>query len=133
MPIANDRADMRVSKLFNTHSTNIFDYTQVESVVLVNPVNCVGIMGAGLALHFKERYPNNFANYVSHCKKPGMRPGDILFFEEDEEEITIANLATKDHWRHKSHIEYIHTGLLNLHAYCEERANANVIMPNLGS
>jgi O-acetyl-ADP-ribose deacetylase (regulator of RNase III) len=69
-----------------------------DAEALVNPVNCVGIMGRGLALQFKKAFPRNFASYAAACKRNEVQPGRMLVFEAGE--LTnpryIINLPTKN-------------------------------------
>ena len=76
---------------------------------LVNAVNCEGVMGKGLALQFKTRFPENYKSYVKACKSGGLKIGKIHFFTENK--ITVVNLPTKDKWRQASKIEYIEEGM----------------------
>ena len=54
------------------------DIFESQAKVLVNPVNCVGIMGAGLALQFKRRYPEEFNTYKIVCQNKEIEPGDCI-------------------------------------------------------
>lgn len=80
---------------------------------LVNPVNCVGVMGAGLALKFKQKFPNNFSSYYHACKNDKLKPGMIHAFQE-KSDLCILNLATKAHYRENSKVKYILNGLDSL-------------------
>jgi len=73
--------------------------------VLVNPVNCVGVMGKGLALEFKARFPMVFAEYARLCSAGILRPGKVILVEN------VLLFPTKDHWRDPSKLEYISDGL----------------------
>lgn len=79
---------------------------------IVNPVNCMGISGKGLALQFKELFPNNFIAYNQYCKEGLLHPGEVFLFKEND--MYIANLATKYHWRYLSNYIWIEKGLCNL-------------------
>ena len=74
--------------------------------ILVNPVNCVGVMGAGLAKKFKLMFPENYIFYRKNYRS--LKPGKLLIYRGEK---TIINFPTKTHWREKSKIEYITTGL----------------------
>ncbi len=82
---------------------------------LVNPVNCDGIMGKGLALEFKNKYPEIFVPYIKECAKkenPLRVMSDNPFqICDTESEKFVINFATKMHWRDPSKIEYIRHGL----------------------
>lgn len=85
---------------------NLFN---ADAHVLVNPVNCVGVMGKGLALQFKKSFPQNFHNYKILCENNRVTPGRVDFTEENGK--IIINFPTKRHWRDKSNILDISAGL----------------------
>ena len=98
---------------------------------LVNTVNCVGIMGKGIALQFKKQHPENFKQYVQECKLERMRPGSV--FQAELESIPhIFNFATKDHWRAPSQIEWISKGLTTLGLLLTTQEIPTVAVPPLG-
>lgn len=102
---------------------------------LVNTVNCVGIMGRGIALQFKRAYPENFSSYEAACRRQDVVPGRMLVFETGQ--LTnpryIINFPTKRHWRGKSRIEDIESGLEALVAEIEGRGIRSVAIPPLGA
>jgi O-acetyl-ADP-ribose deacetylase (regulator of RNase III) len=77
---------------------------------LVNPVNCVGVMGKGVAQEFKKRYPVMFEDYAQRCAQKGLRLGEPYLFV-DPSGIQILNFPTKDHWRSPSRLSDIKLGL----------------------
>lgn len=79
---------------------------------LVNPVNCVGVMGAGLALEFKKKFPKNYKDYVCFCKHGEYKPGIVFFTTENN--IILYNVATKNHWKDRSQLEWVEKGIRNL-------------------
>lgn len=85
---------------------NIFDS---KCAVLVNPVNCVGVMGKGLALEFKKRYPAMFQAYKNVCYTRELLPGRPMFIHGSSKSIIL--FPTKYHWKEKSKIIYIRDGL----------------------
>ena len=87
-------------------SDNIFD-SKMETIV--NPVNCVGVMGKGLALEFKKRYPALFIAYKSACDRHLIKPGRVYISNQPDRKIML--FPTKDHWRNPSSYEYIEEGL----------------------
>lgn len=97
---------------------------------LVNPVNCVGVMGKGLALQFKKQYPDNFRFYAAACKSGNVRTGQVFVFEKDEK--YIINFPTKQHWRDPSRIEYIKSGLQDLAEAVRVMGIKSVALPMLG-
>jgi len=83
-------------------SGNIFNS---KTDALVNTVNCVGVMGKGIALEFRRRYPKMFKEYQRFCKRGELKPGQILPYRK--ETPWILNFAIKNHWRNPSKIEWI--------------------------
>ncbi len=81
-----------------------------KATTLVNTVNCVGIMGKGIALSFKEKYPYMYKEYVDMCKNHQVKPG-IPFLYQDLTGVSILNFPTKDHWKSPSKLSYIISGL----------------------
>lgn len=106
---------------------NIFDST---CEALVNPVNCVGVMGAGLAKQFKERYPRNFELYANYCKHGLLLPGECYATTQNEGRVII-NFATKHHWRGESQLSNVRAGLLFMRSNYQEYVKSFAI-PALG-
>lgn len=102
---------------------------------LVNTVNCVGVMGRGVALQFKRAFPENFKAYAVRCKRDEMRPGDVFVFETGEivPPRYIINFPTKRHWRGKSRLEDIESGLQSLVGEIRSRGIRSIAIPPLGS
>ncbi len=111
------------------------DILRDDSEALVNTVNCVGVMGRGVALQFKEAWPKNFKAYAAACEREEVRPGRMFVFETGQ--LTppryIVNFPTKRHWRGKSRIEDIDAGLRALVELIRERGIRSIAMPPLGS
>lgn len=99
--------------------------------IRVNPVNCVGVAGKGLALVFKQRYPGWFDAYEKACGKKLLCPGWIHEWEHKSGGIVLS-VATKNHWRDKSNIDDIHMGCLSLRAYLQCKGSSIVTIPALG-
>lgn len=115
-----------------THKTSgsIFD-ERVDA--LVNPVNCVGAMGAGLALQFKRAFPANYRAYAAACRNGGVKTGEMFVFETGAMfPAHIINFPTENHYRDKSRVEYIESGLAALAGEIERRAIESVAIPALG-
>lgn len=102
---------------------------------LVNTVNCVGIMGRGIALQFKDAYPENFKEYQRACKNEEVQPGKMLVHELKR--LTnprfIVNFPTKRHWKGKSRMEDIEAGLIDLRDTIERLGIKSIAIPPLGS
>ena len=101
------------------------DILDEEAEALVNTVNCVGVMGRGIALQFKRAFPENFKDYAVRCKRNEVQPGRMLVFETREMFTPryIINFPTKRHWRGKSRIEDIESGLRSLAEEVRSRRN----------
>lgn len=113
-------------------SGNIFDS---EAKVLVNPVNCDGVMGAGLALQFKKRYPESFEIYRQACLNQQVAIGAKLLITQDEYQgvpITIVHFPTKNDWRKVSKMEYIETGLQKLKEEIIAQQWQSIAIPKIG-
>lgn len=106
-----------------------------DAEAIVNTVNCVGVMGRGIALQFKKMFPENFKFYADACKRDKVQPGRMLVFETGQ--ITnpryIINFPTKRHWRGKSRLEDIDAGLVALVEEIRSRDIYSVAIPPLGS
>ncbi len=103
---------------------------------LVNTVNTVGVMGKGIALQFKNQFPNNYKIYKDACEKKELKIGDLLVTEEESllsGKKIIINFPTKAHWRYPSEYEYIEKGLATLVEIIQERNIQSIAIPPLGS
>ncbi len=111
------------------------DILDAKAEALVNTVNCVGIMGRGIALQFKNEFPENYEAYAAACARDEVRPGKMFVFETRK--LTgpkfIINFPTKRHWRGKSRMEDIDSGLLALAAEIRTRNIRSIAVPPLGS
>jgi O-acetyl-ADP-ribose deacetylase (regulator of RNase III) len=101
---------------------------------LVNTVNCVGVMGRGIALQFKRAFPDNFRAYVAACKRQEVRIGQMFFYEPNtlQNPKYIINFPTKYHWRSPSRLEYIEAGLDTLVKEVNSRQIRSLAIPPLG-
>jgi O-acetyl-ADP-ribose deacetylase (regulator of RNase III) len=95
---------------------------------LVNPVNTVGVMGKGLALAFKKRFPDNFAAY----RTAEVVIGKMFVFERPVAPRWIINFPTKRHWREASRVEDVRAGLVDLVEQLRQREISSVAIPALG-
>ncbi len=103
-----------------------------ESDALVNPVNCVGVMGKGLAKQFKERFPDNFEAYQRYCASKALQPGGVHAFYNQATEQMIFNAATKGDWREHSNIQDITKVVLNLAHKIKAHRITSIAIPQLG-
>ncbi len=103
---------------------------------LVNTVNTVGVMGKGIALQFKEAFPNNNKAYVEACKRKELEPGKLLAVWDENLQFgkkLIINFPTKIHWRNPSQYEYIEKGLVTLRELLQREEIKSIAIPPLGS
>ena len=103
-----------------------------DADVLVNPVNCVGVMGKGLALQFKNKYPSAFTAYKAYCDSGQLNPGHIFTYKLVGGPY-IAHFPTKRHWRDPSRLVWISMGLRELSAVLRDLQASSVALPALGA
>lgn len=106
---------------------NIFDS---PAQVITNTINCVGVMGAGLAIQFKNQYPDLFEDYLQRCQQGEVKPGIPYLFENDE--VQVLNFPTKRHWKEPSQIKDIEAGLSYLASKYKELGIYTLALPPLG-
>jgi O-acetyl-ADP-ribose deacetylase (regulator of RNase III) len=106
------------------------DLFDSRAQVLTNTVNCVGVMGKGLALEFKKRYPALFHEYSARCARGDMKIGEPWLWEDAE--VQILNFPTKRHWRERSRLEDVEAGLEWLAAHYGVLGIYTIAMPALG-
>ena len=101
---------------------------------IVNTVNCVGVMGKGIALQFKNKWPSNFAAYVAACRAGLVRPGRMFIHDLGGlvKPHYIVNFPTKEHWRGASKIGFIRSGLVDLVAQIRRLQIRSIAVPPLG-
>lgn len=111
------------------------DMLAEDADALVNTVNCVGVMGGGIALQFKNAFPDNFKAYAQVCKRRELEPGRMFVFETGQltQPRYIINFPTKRHWRGKSRMEDIDAGLQALQDVIREKSIRSIAVPPLGS
>lgn len=109
----------------------IGDILQSKAQTLVNTVNCVGVMGKGIALEFKKRFPEMFKDYVEKCKHNGLRPG-IPYIYKTLFPPHVINFPTKDHWKSVSKIEDIEQGLQYILDHYKKWDVTSIAIPPLG-
>lgn len=116
-----------------TYTTgNLLD-AKVE--VLVNAVNTVGVMGKGIALMFKQRFPKNMQEYAEACKTGNVQTGQMFVTrtEAPTGASWIVNFPTKQHWRDYSQMEWIETGLTDLRRFIIDNNIKSIAIPPLGA
>jgi O-acetyl-ADP-ribose deacetylase (regulator of RNase III) len=107
---------------------------EAEADVLVNTVNCVGFMGKGIALQFKQAFPENFDAYQKACRAGEVQPGRMFVFETGiiGNPRYIINFPTKRHWKDKSRLEDIESGLTALIKVVRRLGIRSIAVPPLG-
>lgn len=108
------------------------DILQSDCEAIVNTVNCVGVMGKGLARQFRVKYPDMFLAYMDVCKSGELCPGWIYPYTDQASGKVIYNFATKDHWRSPSRIQWVEEGLVRLARYIKLDGIKSIAIPPLG-
>jgi O-acetyl-ADP-ribose deacetylase (regulator of RNase III) len=110
------------------------DILQADAEALVNTVNCVGIMGRGIALQFRKAFPGNYKLYKAVCDRNDLQPGKMLVYDLNrfENPRLIINFPTKRHWKGKSRLEDVEAGLTALVEEIRQRKIRSVAIPPLG-
>lgn len=101
-----------------------------KATILVNTVNCVGVMGKGIALQFKQRFPEMFEVYRQTCKAGGYSPGVCRMCTTSGK--TIINFPTKNDWRNPSQMEWIQSGLIQIKNYLMKNPSVSIAFPPVG-
>lgn len=98
--------------------------------VIVNTVNTVGVMGKGIALAFKQRYPDMFERYKTACEKHLLSIGKLMLFYEPDHWLLL--FPTKENWRNPSKLEFIEKGLMKFVNTYAEKSITSIAFPRLG-
>ncbi len=109
---------------------NIFN-TKAQTVV--NTVNCVGVMGKGIALVYKLRYPQMFDIYKEYCSRHLIGIGNLWLYKGEDDAPWVLNFPTKFHWKYPSKMEYVEKGLQKFVSTYKERGITSVAFPLLGT
>lgn len=112
------------------HKGNIFN-TKMQTIV--NTVNCVGVMGKGIALVFKLRYPEMFEKYKELCQSKMIGIGKLWLYKSDSCPQWVLNFPTKFHWKYPSKMEYIEAGLQKFVGTYKEKGITSIAFPLLGT
>jgi O-acetyl-ADP-ribose deacetylase (regulator of RNase III) len=107
------------------------DILQSKAQTLINTVNCVGVMGKGIALEFKRRFPKMFDDYVKRCERREVKPG-VPYLYKTQSLPQIINFPTKDHWKQDSRFADIERGLQLLLSQYKEWDVTSIAIPALG-
>ena len=110
------------------------DIFKSDAAALVNPVNCAGVMGAGLAKQFKQHYPGNYNAYRLACTRNIVRPGKMFVYRFQESPARyLLNFPTKRHWTNPSELPDIESGLDDLVNVMSDFLIGSVAVPPLGA
>ncbi|MFT3868900.1 MAG: macro domain-containing protein [Nibricoccus sp.] len=111
------------------------DLLAARTEALVNAVNTVGIMGKGIALQFRNRFPEMFVAYETACRSGLVQSGKMHVFDRGESCTSarwIINFPTKKHWRDASRLSDVETGLVDLVATVQRLRIKSIAIPPLG-
>lgn len=117
---------------FEPQPSSLFDS---GAQALVNPVNCVGAMGRGLALEFKQRFPDSFAAYRRACLAARENPAALLgqlIAPTFEQELWILNAPTKLHFKDYSKLPWVLSACQAIEAFCQENHISQCALPAMG-
>lgn len=109
---------------------NIFN---TKAQTIVNTINCVGVMGKGIALVFKLRYPEMFNLYKKYCSSKLIGIGKLWLYKGEENAPWVLNFPTKFHWKYPSKLEYIEKGLQKFVDTYKEKGITSIAFPMLGT
>ena len=98
--------------------------------VLVNTVNTVGVMGKGVALEYKKRYPDMFECYKGLCEMKQLDIGNLYLWKKSEKWVLL--FPTKKHWRNPSKLDYIEKGLKKFEENWDKVGSNTIAFPRLG-
>lgn len=107
------------------------DIFESSCEVIVNSINCVGVMGGGLALAFKKKFPEHFETYKKMCQNGEIKVGELYVIDGDEKH-KILLFPTKIHWRNPSLMEYVVDGLKYLAENYEKMDIKSIAIPAIG-
>jgi O-acetyl-ADP-ribose deacetylase (regulator of RNase III) len=109
------------------------DIIHARTMALVNPVNCVGVMGSGLAADFKKNFPAYFLDYKKTCMANLMQVGRMHVYNHNGPHVQyLISFPTKTHWSFKSSMGYIEVGLIALKKTIDHHHITSISLPKLG-
>ena len=108
------------------------DLLESDAQALVNTVNCVGVMGKGIAAQFKKRFPEMFEDYLARCEAGEVRPGEPYLYQATLMPPWVVNFPTKQHWRGRSRFEWVRQGVERLEHQLPEWGVESIAVPPLG-
>ena len=109
------------------------DILSSDCEAIINTVNTVGVMGKGLALLYRKKYPEMFSEYRRACLAGEVKTGSMHLWKIPNENKWIINFPTKQHWQNNSQMEWIIEGLKDLAKIIKEKEIKSIAIPALGS
>lgn len=105
-----------------------------DKQTIVNTINCVGVMGKGVALGFRLRYPEMYEKYKEFCKNKQIAIGKLWLYKQSQEDSQwVLNFPTKFHWKYPSKMEYLEVGLQKFVETYREKGIISIAFPLLGT
>lgn len=105
-----------------------------DKQTIVNTINCVGVMGKGVALGFRLRYPEMYEKYKEFCKNKQITIGKLWLYKRPQEYSKwVLNFPTKFHWKYPSKMEYLEAGLQKFVETYQEKGITSIAFPLLGT
>lgn len=98
---------------------------------IVNTVNCVGVMGAGIALEYRFRFPEMYIEYQKLCKEQSLQPGKLWIYKKNSQ--WVLNFPTKKDWKHPSQMKYLELGLEKFVDNYQKKGIQSIAFPLLGA
>ena len=123
-------SEMPTPMNLNFLNGNIFN-SKLQTIV--NTINCVGVMGKGIALVFKLRYPLMFDIYKRYCDEKLIGIGKLWLYNQQPNTPWVLNFPTKYHWKYPSKMEYIEKGLIKFSQTYKEKCITSIAFPLLGT
>ena len=117
-----------MANMIEVSDRSIFDS---DCQTIVNTVNCVGVMGKGVALEYRLRFPEMFEDYEQYCLTGHLRPGVLHLYTKSKP--WILNFPTKNDWKHPSKLSYIEQGLKQLTETYSDDGITSIAFPRLGT
>lgn len=108
------------------------DILTSKAQAIVNCVNTHGVMGKGLALLYRKKYPDMFTAYRRACLDNKVKTGSMHLWKVPNQDKWVVNFPTKDHWRNPSQMEWIISGLQNLVEIVKEKGFTSIAIPAIG-
>lgn len=116
----------------NNITVLIGDLFESHAQTLTNTINTVGVMGKGIALQFKKRFPNMYKDYLHRCDQKSVKIGEPYLFKDSLFDKWVLNFPTKEHWRSPSRLDAIQKGLSHIQAHYKEWGIESLAVPPLG-